>query len=59
MVTLKLSTFNLTLGRLALLILTELLPPICKGVLPVLMYLSEAKSSQVVEGYNSAGFLLS
>lgn len=46
-------------GRFSLRILTELLPPVLKGITPVLMYLSELKSSQVVEGYNSAGFLLS
>lgn len=53
------SIFNLILGRLVFVILTELLPPVLRGVVPVLMYLSELKSSQVVLGYTSAGFLLS
>lgn len=42
------ATFSLMFGRLAFAILKELLPPVLKGVLPVLIYLSELNNSQVV-----------
>ena len=56
---LKLSTCNLVLGKFSLRIFTELLPPVLNAVLPDWIYLPAVNNSQVVLGYNSAGFLLS